>query len=78
MTKEFRSTRETAKLLGVPPGRISMNVWNGRIAEPERGPGECFLWTDDDIARAAKVLRVPWPPKAVAPPAEAPAPADGV
>jgi len=52
----FYSTRGVAGLLGVRPGRISQAVWDGRIAEPQRGPGDNFLWTEDDIARAARVF----------------------
>lgn len=50
------STREVGKLLAVPPSRLSRIVWDGRIPEPERGPGNSFLWNDEDVNRASKVL----------------------
>jgi len=52
----FRSTRDVGKLLGVPPSRLSRLVWDGRIPEPERGPGDSFCWTIEDINRASKAL----------------------
>jgi len=59
----FLSTREVARLLGMKPGTLSMAVWDGRIAEPERGPGDSFLWTDADVQRAARQFGIPWPPR---------------
>ena len=69
----FVSTKQTALMLGIKPGRLSMAVWDGRIAEPQRGPGGDFLWTDEDVARAAKL----WNIRLVAEPAPA-APAAAV
>jgi len=50
------STREVARRLGVPVGRLSRAVWEGRIPEPRRLPGGAFGWTDADIARACRCL----------------------
>ena len=52
----FLSTRQVAHLLGVRVSRLSTAVWRGDIPEPERGPGNSFCWTDEDINRASKVL----------------------
>ena len=53
----IRSTRQVARLLGVNPNRISRAVWEGRIEQPEKGPGGAFFWTEADVRRAAWVLR---------------------
>lgn len=53
---EFKSTREVARILGVGVSRLSQAVWRGDIPEPERGPGNSFCWTEEDINRASKAL----------------------
>lgn len=72
----FLGTKQVAQLLGLKPGRINQALWDGRLQTPARGPGDSFYWAPEDIARCAKLFNVPWPPLAVAPPAEAPHPAD--
>lgn len=49
-------TRAVSRLLGVKPQRIATAIWDGRIPEPERGPGNAFVWTRADIERACRVL----------------------
>jgi hypothetical protein len=53
----YRSTREVARLLRVPPGRLAKALWDGRVEAPAKGPGGAFLWTDRDIEHASWVLR---------------------
>ena len=52
----FKSTRQVAALLGVSPNKLQRAVWEGRIPEPEKGPGNNFFWTEADINRASKAL----------------------
>jgi hypothetical protein len=52
MTKFF-GTREAAGILGMSPNALQRKVWERRVDEPQRGPGGVFLWTEDDIRRAA-------------------------
>ena len=61
MTQRFLGTREVARLLGIKPGRLSAAIWDGRIAEPARGPGDNFLWMDEDVARAARYFKIALP-----------------
>jgi hypothetical protein len=49
-------TRQAAKLLGVRPGTLTRAVWEGRIQSPTKGPGNAFVWSDDDLRRASWVL----------------------
>ena len=51
-----RSTRQAATILGIPPGRLSRAIWDGRVPEPSRSPSGNFLWTEHDIRRASWVL----------------------
>ncbi|MFC1633649.1 hypothetical protein ACFL5Z_02300 [Planctomycetota bacterium] len=52
----YRGTREVSALIKVKPGTIIRAIWDGRLHPPEKGPGSAFLWTEDDINRASKVL----------------------
>jgi hypothetical protein len=54
---EYLSTRDAAEVLGVETSTLSKAVWNRRLREPERGPGGCFIWTREDLERAAWLLR---------------------
>jgi len=51
-----KSTKEVALLLGIGVSRLSQAVWTGRVAEPQKGPGNSFCWTNEDINRASKAL----------------------
>lgn len=51
-----KSTKQVAKILGVPLGKLSRIVWEERITPPEKGPGNSFWWTDEDINRASREL----------------------
>lgn len=53
----FRNTRQAAEMIGVKPGTLNMALWGGRVAAPQRGPGGCYLWTVEDIEKAARVMR---------------------
>lgn len=54
---EYLGTRDAAEVLGVEVSTLSKAVWNRRLREPARGPGGCFLWTREDLERAAWLLR---------------------
>jgi hypothetical protein len=56
MGEKFLNTRSAAAELGVGADRLSRAVWAGRLGEPMRGPGGCFLWQEADLERAAWVL----------------------
>lgn len=49
-------TRQVAKLMGIPPGRLTRAVWDGRIPPPEKLPGGSYGWQEADIARACRCL----------------------
>jgi len=51
------STREVAALLGIPPGRLTRAVWDGRIDPPDKGPGGAFCWSEFNIHQASWRLR---------------------
>ena len=53
---ELMGTKKAASLLGMRPSRLSHAVWEGRIPEPERGPGGVFIWSEDDLRRAARTM----------------------
>ncbi len=68
MSMDFKSTRQVARILEVGISRLSQAVWLGRIAEPQRGPGNSFFWTAEDINRASQVLLgQPYQPKNTVP-----------
>lgn len=52
----FYSTRQVAKLLGIPVGRLTHAIWDGRVNAPVKGPGGAFFWTGDNILRAGWVM----------------------
>jgi hypothetical protein len=52
----LRGTRELARMLGLPPDRLNRLIWQGKLDEPQRGPGGCFCWSEADIRHAAWVL----------------------
>lgn len=61
----IKSTRQVAVLLGVNPNKLQRAVWEGRIPEPEKGPGNSFYWTEADVNRASKeLLNRPYRPEA--------------
>jgi hypothetical protein len=49
-------TKTVSGILGVRPGTLARAVWDGRVPEPKRGPGGCFLWDEDDLRRAARAM----------------------
>ena len=81
-TEPLYTTQECARLLGVPPGRISMAIYDGRLPPPRR-VGRAYLWGPEDLARAARALRIRFVRRAdggpltgvAAAPAETPQPA---
>lgn len=52
----YRNTREVAQLLNVTPARLSRALWERKFEPPAKGPGNSYLWEDDDIHRAARAL----------------------
>ncbi|MBW8015038.1 MAG: helix-turn-helix domain-containing protein [Planctomycetes bacterium] len=62
---EIKSTKQVAVLIGVKPNKLQRAVWEGRISEPKKGPGNSFYWTEADINRASKaLLNKPYRPEA--------------
>jgi hypothetical protein len=53
---KYLSTREAARVLGISPRSLQRAIWDGRLNEPARGPGNVFLWTPTDIERVSRVL----------------------
>lgn len=53
---EFYSTRDVARKLGILPGTLTRAVWLGHCPAPKKSPGGAFLWTEQDIERAAWAL----------------------
>lgn len=56
MEHNLVGTRQAARLLGIPPNRLNRAVWDGRIPEPPRSPAGQFLWGDEDVRRACRIL----------------------
>ncbi len=54
----FIGTKQVAAMLGVNLSTLTRAVWDGRIMEPQRGPGGCYIWSDADIHRAAREFNV--------------------
>ena len=55
--RQFYSTREVAIVfLRMNPNTLVKALWDGRVTPPVRGPGRAFLWTREDIRRAAEQL----------------------
>ena len=54
----YKGTLEVSKILRVKPATLSTALWSGRIQAPEKGPGGAFLWTTEDIKRAAHYFGV--------------------
>jgi hypothetical protein len=50
-------TRQAAEMLGIRPGTLLHAVWETRIPRPKIGPGGCYIWGDEEIAAASKILR---------------------
>ena len=54
---DFLSTKQAADRLGVTTSALQRAVWDGRIPEPARGPGNARLWTEADLQRASRTMR---------------------
>ena len=52
----FKSTREAAQRLGMRPDLLQRAIWLGRVQAPAKSPSGDYLWTEDDIGRAALAL----------------------
>ncbi len=50
------STKQVAHLFRCSPARIQAAIYRGRVPEPQRSPSGGFLWSDDAIDGAARVL----------------------
>jgi hypothetical protein len=49
-------TKQAAEILGVKPGALTRAVWENRLPAPEKGPGGAFVWSREDLQRAAWAL----------------------
>jgi len=52
----YLSTRDVARILGLSTSLLTKAVWDGRVEPPEKSPSGGFLWTQQDIDRASRVL----------------------
>ena len=52
-------TRQVAERLGISAYKLSRAIWDGRIEPaPTKGPGGAYVWSEQDIRRAAwRLLR---------------------
>lgn len=53
---QFFSTRQVAEILGVKPDTLSKAIWTGRLKSPLKSPSGSYLWTKQDIEKAAWAL----------------------
>jgi hypothetical protein len=54
--EHIRSTREVAKLLGLPVSKLTRALWLDRFDPPMKSPAGDYLWTRQDIERASWAL----------------------
>jgi hypothetical protein len=54
--KKLLTTTEVSELLDVRPARILAAIWNRRFKRPEKDPMGRYLWRQDEIVSAARVL----------------------
>ena len=52
----YLNTKRAAKVLGVKTCTLAHAVWDERIKAPKKGPGGAYIWTIEDIERAAWIL----------------------
>ena len=50
------STKEAARILGVPLTTLAKAVWLERVHSPAKGPGGAYHWTRDDLIGAGWAL----------------------
>ena len=53
---KFRTTRETAKILGIMPENLLQKIQQWVIDPPSKMKSGDYLWTDDDIIRAGRAI----------------------
>ena len=53
MFDEQFSTRETAKILGLPVANVSKMIWDGRLNPPPKDSGGRYKWSRLDVHKAA-------------------------
>lgn len=53
---QFYSTRQVARLLGIPPARLTKAIWDDRVSPPAKGPAGNFLWTLQDVQKVSWAL----------------------
>jgi len=54
--KNLLTTTEVSELLDVRPARILAAIWNRRFKRPDKDPMGRYLWRQDEIVSAARVL----------------------
>ena len=54
--KKLLTTTEVSELLDVRPARILAAIWNRRFKRPDKDPMGRYLWRQDEIVSAARVL----------------------
>ena len=55
----MKTTREAAAELGMEPATLRAHIGAGHIRPPVRRVGLAFLWTEEEVDAARKVLAVP-------------------
>jgi hypothetical protein len=54
--KKLLTTTEVSELLDVRPARVLAAIWNRRFKRPDKDPMGRYLWRQDEIVSAARVL----------------------
>jgi len=58
-TEKIYSTKQVAAMLGgMKISTLSGMVWAGRIPAPAKSPSGDYLWQDEDVETAARILRI--------------------
>ncbi|MHC4725146.1 MAG: hypothetical protein ACYS9V_13010 [Planctomycetota bacterium] len=52
------TTREVGIKLGIRPQRLQAGIWDGRISPPQKDSKGDYIWDEDDVTRAVKVLNL--------------------
>ena len=60
----YMNTQQAAVALGISTAMLSRAVWERRFDPPQKSPSGGYLWTDEDVQRAALSLRCEYKPLA--------------